>query len=157
MSKHTLRDIAHDVQRDNPHLGNKADVEAMARALFEVIVERTAKGGVVAVRGFGTFEAKVFKGRTLNSPLMKGGKVSFPDALVLRFRQSPAAKKMINEIAENIGKDSKKAKKADAKPADKPAKKTAKKATKKGKAAKKPAKAKEAEDEAEAEDDEDEA
>ncbi len=127
MSGNTTRDIAHDVQRDNPHLGSKADVEQMAKAFFEIVLERVAKGGKVNIRGFGAFEAKMFKGRTLASPLMKGGTIEFKDQLVLRFRQSQGAKRVINEIAASIPKKTKKAAAADANGAKKtPAKKTKK-------------------------------
>ncbi len=132
----TLRDIAHDVQRDNPHLGSKADVEHMAKAFFDIVLERVAKGAKVSIRGFGAFEAKLFKGRTLSSPLMKGGTIEFKDQLVLRFRQSQSAKVKINEINAAIPKKAK-AKdngKADAKPADDKKVKAAK--AKKAKAAK---------------------
>lgn len=115
-----IRDIAHDVQRDNPHIGSKADVENVLKSAFSVILERVANGDVVIVQGFGTFQAKVHKGRTLNSPLMKGGSIKFGDQLVLRFRQAASAKAVINQIdkakAKSNGKASaKKAKKAKAK------------------------------------------
>jgi len=99
MSNTTIRDIAHDVQRDNPHLGSKSDVEHLIKEVFGVILERCAKGDNVKVRGFGVFAASNFKGRTLRSPLMKGGLIEFADQLVLRFRQSQSAKGKINEIA----------------------------------------------------------
>ena len=146
MSGNTLRDIAHDVQRDNPTLGSKADVEHLAKEIFSIILERVAKGDKVNVRGFGAFEAKMFKGRTLSSPLMKGGSINFRDQLVLRFRQSQSAKHKINEISDALPKKGK----AKAAPADKPANgkpaakaKTAKKGSTKakGKAAAKPAEA----------------
>lgn len=95
----SLRDIAHDVQRDNPHLGSKTGVEQTLKAAFDVILERVAKGDQVTIRGFGAFHAKMFSGRTLSSPLMKGGSIQFSDQLVLRFRQSQSAKQNINEIA----------------------------------------------------------
>jgi len=94
----SIRDIAHDVQRDDPHFGSKADVENVLKSAFDIILERVAKGDNVTVRGFGTFAAKLFKGRTLSSPLMKGGSIEFGDQLVLRFRQSASAKQRINEI-----------------------------------------------------------
>jgi nucleoid DNA-binding protein len=131
-----LKDIAHDVQRDNPHLGSKADVEHLLKCSFAVMLERVAAGGQLKLRGFGVFEAKTFKGRTLKSPLMEdqGGEIEFPDQLVLRFRQSQAAKKLINETAASFKQPSKK--KAAAKKDTKKA--AAKKDTKKA-AAKKPA------------------
>lgn len=98
-------DIAHDVHRDLHHLGlTKGASEEILRGVFAAIKQRVASGEAVNVRGFGVFEAKLFKGRTLNSPLVKGGSIDFGDQLVLRFRQSPAAKREINEIANAKGK-----------------------------------------------------
>jgi len=139
-----LKDIAHDVQRDNPHLGSRADVEHLLKCCLNVMLERVAAGGQVKLRGFGVFEAKTFKGRTLKSPLMDDGEIEFPDQLVLRFRQSQAAKSLINETAANLRQPSKSkkaaAKKAAPKKADKKAdKKAAKKAAPKKPAAKKSA------------------
>ncbi len=150
-------DIAHDIHRDLHHLSlTKGACEEIVRGVFAAIKGRLAAQEVVNIRGFGVFEAKVFKGRTLNSPLVKGGSIDFADQLVLRFRQSQAAKREINEIAKAAAKGKKaankdKAAKGKAKPAEaeaeateaeaKPAKK-ANGAAKKGaaKAAAKPAK-----------------
>ncbi|MGW8177328.1 MAG: HU family DNA-binding protein [bacterium] len=108
-----LKDIAHDVQRDNPHLGSRADVEHLLKCSLNIILERVAHGHQVKFRGFGVFEASLFKGRKLTSPLMKdqGGAVEFPDQLVLRFRQSQSAKAVINKLHDEMPK--KKASKAD--------------------------------------------
>jgi len=95
-----LRDIAHDVQKDNPHLGSKTDIEQVLKATFETILRRVSIGEPVGIRGFGTFVAAIFKGRTLQSPLMKGGSVKFEDQLVFRFRQSQSAKNRINDMSE---------------------------------------------------------
>lgn len=93
----TMKDIAHDVQRDNPHLGSKADMENVIKSVFEIILERIANGEKVSIYGFGAFQAKKIAGREVKSPLVKGGSVSFDDQLVLRFRQSQGAKKKINK------------------------------------------------------------
>ncbi len=95
----TLRDIAHDIKRDNPHIGTHVDVEQMVKAVFGLVVEHVAKGHAVKIQGFGTFEAKLFKGRKLVSPLVKGGSLEFDDQLILRFRQSQSAKIRINQMA----------------------------------------------------------
>jgi nucleoid DNA-binding protein len=120
-SKTNVTDLAHDVHRDNHHLGlSKADVETLLRSGFEQILSRVAAGETVEVRGFGVFSSKVFPGRTLSSPLMKGGSIDFPDQLVLRFRQSQQAKKAINSLAEELAakKAGKKAKKVTPKAVD---------------------------------------
>lgn len=94
-----VKDIAHDVARDNPTLGDKAALEQAISSAFGVILERVAKGEEVHIHRFGSFKASLFKGRTLNSPLMKDGTVTFADQLVLRFHQAPVAKRRINELA----------------------------------------------------------
>jgi nucleoid DNA-binding protein len=109
-------DIGHDIHRDLHHLSlTKGACEEIVKGVFAAIKQRVAAGEIVNIRGFGVFQAKVFKGRTLNSPLVEGGSIQFGDQLVLRFRQSPAAKREINEIAAQAGKKAKKS-------ADKPAK-----------------------------------
>lgn len=132
-----LKDIAHDVQRDNPHLGSRADVEHLLKCSLNIILERVAHGHQVKFRGFGVFEASLFKGRKLTSPLMKdqGGAVEFPDQLVLRFRQSQSAKAVINKLHDEMPKKkASKAKADDGKEGEKPSAK--KGAAKKGAAKK---------------------
>lgn len=115
-------DIAHDIHRDLHHLSlTKGACEEIVRGVFAAIKQRVASGEAVNIRGFGVFEAKVFAGRTLNSPLVKGGSIDFADQLVLRFRQSQAAKREINEIAGAKGKKAAKTAKAGAPKKGKPA------------------------------------
>jgi len=127
-------DIAHDIHRDLYHLSlTKGACEEIVRGVFAAIKGRLAAQEAVNIRGFGVFEAKVFKGRTLNSPLVKGGSIDFADQLVLRFRQSQTAKREINEIAKAAAKGKKAAAKGKAKPAEaeaKPAKKASRAAKK---------------------------
>lgn len=137
----SYKDIAHDLLRDNPHLKlSKADGEHVIISTFGLITERVATGASVRVRGFGTFEAKMMKGRQVKSPLMKNGSIKFGDQLVLRFRQSQTAKKAINELAAKHKKAANKSARAAKSESNggtkktKP-KKTGKKASKKAKAA----------------------
>lgn len=104
-----IDDIAHDTHRDLHHLSvGKGASEEFTRGVFDSILKRLATGEPVTIRGFGVFEAKVFKGRKLNTPLMKGGGVTFEDQLVIRFRQSQAGKAAVNAMAaETKGKKGK--------------------------------------------------
>lgn len=92
-----LKDLAHDVSRDT--LVEKDVAERVLARAFGVILERVASGNEVHIHKFGSFKASLFKGRTLRSPLMDGGAVTFGDKYVLRFHQAPAAKREINEKA----------------------------------------------------------
>jgi nucleoid DNA-binding protein len=91
-----VKDIAHDVARDTK--GDKSAIEGVLVSAFGVILERVAAGEEVHIHKFGSFKSSLFKGRTLNSPLMTGGKVTFGDQYVLRFHQAPVAKRRINEL-----------------------------------------------------------
>ena len=126
------------------HCGKKTSTTDTIDGLLRLILDTVKKGETVRIKGFGTFKARMFKGRKLTSPLLEGGSVTFEDALVLRFHQSAVAKKYINtpdEEAEKPAKGKKaqaKAEKAEkpaakkeAAKAEKPAAKAAKKHTKK--------------------------
>jgi nucleoid DNA-binding protein len=121
----SLNDVAREAGANPIKCGScfkSNDTSKVLSALFGVILKRVAAGEVVRIAGFGVFRARKFKGRTLHSPILETGEISFPDSLVLRFHQSVVAKRRLNEFASHLeGKKSKKA-----------AKKAAKKATKKG-------------------------
>lgn len=98
----------------------KISTDAAFDELWDRVIERLKGGEKVAVRGFGTFQAKLLKGRTLSSPLLEGGTGSFDDRLVIRFHASTQAKAKINE-----GGPKKKQAKVAGKAAPQPAKKAA--------------------------------
>jgi nucleoid DNA-binding protein len=65
--------------------------------IFEEIFTRVKAGDQVRIKGFGTFQAKKYPGRTLTSPTVNGGEpVQFPDSMMLKFRQSHLAKVRLN-------------------------------------------------------------
>jgi len=66
---------------------------------FNLILKKCAEGETVRIKNFGTFRMKTMKGRTLKSPLMEGGQITFPDTQVLRFHQSAVAKQSLNDMA----------------------------------------------------------
>jgi len=102
----------------------RIDTTKALNAFFENILKRCASGEDVHITGFGTFKARIHKGRTLKSPLLEGGEISYDDLLVLRFSASASAKRKLNSGAKP--KKSKKGKKV-----AKKGKKVAKKGKKK--------------------------
>lgn len=88
------------------------DTTEQLEKLFELIIQRCSEGETVRIKNFGTFRMRTMKGRTLKSPLMEGGQITFPDTQVLRFHQSTVAKKLLNELSPAVKSDGeKKAKK----------------------------------------------
>lgn len=126
-----IKDIAHDVARDNPDLGDKSALERALASAFGIILERVASGENVHIHKFGSFKTQLFKGRTLNSPLMSGGSVVIKDQFVLRFHQAPVAKRKINELCA-AGKAPKKSSRAKPDAESEPAPKAKRKKAKKG-------------------------
>jgi nucleoid DNA-binding protein len=91
--------------------GAKVATNDTFQRLFQIIMDRLRAGGTVQVKGFGTFRAKLLKGRTMSSSLVDGGKTSFGDKLLIKFHAAPQAKKYMSQ---DIKKP--KAEKADPKP-----------------------------------------
>ena len=66
-----------------------------AKAVFEAIRARVARGETVTISGFGRFERGIHKGRAFKTPIIEGP-VRFPDSYVCRFRSSDVFKEQIN-------------------------------------------------------------
>jgi len=81
------------------------DVMPLIEALFKEINEVCRNGGKVGIDNFGTFQARMIKGRTLKTPLSPDGNFKFGDMLIMKFRQASKAKKRLNEDknVENFG------------------------------------------------------
>jgi nucleoid DNA-binding protein len=81
------------------------DVMPLIEALFEEINEMCRNGEKVGIDNFGTFQARIIKGRTLKTPLSPEGEFKFGDMLIMKFRQASKAKKRLNEDknVENFG------------------------------------------------------
>lgn len=92
----------------------------MVANVFETILAMVAGGEKVRVKGFGSFERKLYPGRTLTTPAVNGGEpMKYPDSYLLKFHQSNLAKRRINIAA----KKAKRAAKAQAaEPTEKPKK-----------------------------------
>jgi len=106
---------------------------------FKSLVEHVRDGERVSIPGLGTFSSREMKGRSVESPVLPGGKVEYPDQTIMRFRPSETVRGILNP--EIHGEEAKKAKQA--KPEKKAASKkkpaSKKKATKKKSASKKKA------------------
>jgi nucleoid DNA-binding protein len=124
-----LHDIAKEVGlnpiKDDEN-GIRLDTSEVLEDFFNTIIEHCKNGETVRIKNFGTFKARVYKGRTLKSPLLEDGEITFGDQLVLRFHQSLVAKRRLNDGYVPEGEKPKKA-----------AAKKGKKTAKKGKKAKK--------------------
>ena len=76
--------------------------------VFEEILARVKRGDNVRIKGFGTFRAKVYPGRTLTSPTVNDGEpIVFGDSTVLKFKQSQIAKQRLNAPAKAEAKGKK--------------------------------------------------
>lgn len=95
--------------------------------VFEEILARVGQGEQIRIKGFGTFQARVYPGRTLTSPKVNDGKpIAFGDSVTLKFRQAQTAKQRLNRK----GASPKALEKGAEKAATKAAKKAAKVASK---------------------------
>jgi len=77
---------------------------------FETILAMVASGDKVRIKGFGTFERRNYKGRTLVTPAVNNGEpITYPDSFVLKFHQSTLAKRRINIVAKKAERAAKEA------------------------------------------------
>lgn len=81
--------------------GRRTNGRSALEAFFVRIIEVCRDGGEVRIKNFGTFSAKLHKGRKIKSPVLGDGGAEFGDSLVLRFHQSSGAKKRLNKVAKN--------------------------------------------------------
>lgn len=67
------------------------------QSVFEAIVQLVGNDEVVRITGFGSFQRRLYKGRSIESPIVNDGKpLPFRDAFALRFKQSMTAKHRLN-------------------------------------------------------------
>jgi hypothetical protein len=95
-----LKDIAKKVGLNPLKLetGASVDVMELIEEMFMAIVDECrSKEGSVRIKDFGTFSARLNKGRKLKTPLMEDGEVEFGDMLLLKFHQSTVSKKRLND------------------------------------------------------------
>ena len=110
-----LRDVCKEVGLSPivTESGQRVNALSLVEALFDKILEIANSGEIVRIKNFGTFRVKLNKGRTLKTPLMEGGEITYPDMMLLKFKQSLSSKKSINVT--ELPKKSKKSKGKDEK------------------------------------------
>jgi nucleoid DNA-binding protein len=101
-----LRDMATELGLKNLRCdhGCKIDGIKLLEEFFNHIIDTLKDGEAVRIKNFGTFSAKVYKGRTIVSPVIPKGKQKFGDNLVLRFHQATGAKQRLNADDDEGGK-----------------------------------------------------
>ncbi len=87
--------------------GERIDGAEAIEEFFQKIIGVCKDGGEVRIKNFGTFSAKVLKGRNLKTSIADKDETDFEDVLVLRFRGSPVCKKEINKRKGKNGKQNK--------------------------------------------------
>jgi integration host factor subunit beta len=76
--------------------------------IFEEILKRVSNGERVRIKGFGSFQMRVYPGRTLTTPAVNDGEpITFKDSQTLKFKQSSQAKERLNAKAPVGSKKSK--------------------------------------------------
>jgi nucleoid DNA-binding protein len=85
--------------------GVSIDTTELIEALFVEIAKRCAQGKRIHIKNFGTFEARKHKGRTLHTPLVEGGEVTYGDMMLLKFKQAGKSKRLMNGGAAKVGED----------------------------------------------------
>lgn len=85
-----------------PHCGRNVRTGDLIRELFSRILDRAVGGEKVEVTGFGTFEIRTLAAGKVTSAVDKIGHgiIEYPEALVLRFRQSRILKAKLRKIKE---------------------------------------------------------
>jgi nucleoid DNA-binding protein len=67
---------------------------------FDQIIRLCGDGEEVRIRNFGVFYTRLIKGRKITTPVLSEGAMNFKDTIALKFRQSPNAKKKLNQTGE---------------------------------------------------------
>lgn len=99
MATKNLTDIAAEVGLATIRCacGRRMKGRQALEAFFNRIIEECRDGGEVRIKNFGTFTARLHRGRKVHSPAVAQGlEVEFNDSLVLRFHQSIGAKQRLN-------------------------------------------------------------
>jgi nucleoid DNA-binding protein len=64
--------------------------------ILSAIVRFARTGERVSLKGFGAFYSQLHPGRTQITPLVEGGKVTYTDRTILKFKPSKALKQRMN-------------------------------------------------------------
>lgn len=84
-----------------PHCGSKFSTTETIKRFFAGVLEVVRRGERVSVPGFGIFKAILWKGQSHDTPIIPGGKLSYPDIWILKFKQSSTARKFLNAKKED--------------------------------------------------------
>ena len=76
----------------------KGQIQKVMEALMEELKKSIAKGCTIELRGFGTFEARLRKGRAVVRNPKTGQKSSMPAHYVAAFRSGQELKKALSEL-----------------------------------------------------------
>ena len=76
----------------------KGLIQKVMEALMEELKKAIAKGCTIELRGFGTFEARLRKGRAVVRNPKAGQKSSMPAHYVAAFRSGQELKKALSEL-----------------------------------------------------------
>jgi nucleoid DNA-binding protein len=79
-----------------PNCGKKTKLIKSLRTFLNLILEECKNQNKVMIRGFGNFNAYIFKSKNFSS-MIKSEANKLKDRLVIRFSPSPKAKRKINE------------------------------------------------------------
>lgn len=96
-----LKDIAKAAGADPircPHCGQHFRIVEVLEMLFLCIMQRVRDGEKVTIRNFGVFSKRIVPSRVLKNPFAGGKEVSFPDRMVMSFRQAAETKRFMNRF-----------------------------------------------------------
>jgi nucleoid DNA-binding protein len=80
-----------------PKCGERVKAGKILESFFRKIIEECQIGSTVKIKNFGSFKAKTLKARTVKSPVLEGGKAIMEELLVLRFKITAKAKRLLND------------------------------------------------------------
>lgn len=96
MANVTKKDLV--IELSNTHGLTHAPVEQLIERLMELLSRRLGEGRDVALRGFGTFEIRVAKGKIGRNPNRPGSEVQIPDRCVIRFKPGRDLKERVARV-----------------------------------------------------------
>jgi len=76
--------------------GSRVKAGSLIEDFFKKIIDECRSGKVVKLKNFGAFEAKKLKARIVKSPVLKGGETKMDQMIVLRFRNTAKARRLLN-------------------------------------------------------------
>ncbi len=89
-------ELIKEVVANNPHGTRTAEVETIAREVFDVMEQALASGEKVSIADFGTFDVNERKARTGRNP-QTGAPVEIPAKRVVKFKPAKALAETVNE------------------------------------------------------------